>query len=830
MVHRIAAWLWVCHCFVCLSGSSSVAWAQPLTAVGDEFQVNVYTTNYQRTPAVAIHGDRSFVVVWESGGQDFSDYGIVGRRFDSAGVPQGGEFVVNSYVNGDQTQPAVASAADGGFLVVWTSFGSNGDDSEGRSVQARRFDSSGTALGLDMQLNTWTTGAQEEPSVAATSDGFLVVWESFGADGNDDGIRGRRLDSAGQVVGDEWQINASTTGRQVRPAVAASDNGYVVVWDSVESVGRGISDGSGIRARRFDTAGVALGDDFVVNTYTAGDQQSAGLAVTDDGRLFVAWERLDGVGSDIYGRRFDAAGTGLGSEFQVNTYTTGTQRAPVVGADGDGNFVVLWESSDSPGTDTSSDSVIGRVVSPAGSFLSDDLQLNTYTTDFQSAPAVAGTDDGRFIVGWSSFETIGRRMETSKGIVDSRSVRAQRFDLTAVEVSVPESTAAASGETVDVPLSLATHGQSVSSLAFSIDLDDTCLGFDPTDLTMDGLPDALAVSVPADFDVTAFYDAVDTDGELDLVIADVPPEATLTDGVLATVTLDVLCAPDPGTTLAASVEFSPDPAVSAGDTAGQAVAGRSKGGAVAIYPGARGDCNGDLGVDAADVGAAGLELFDGDGSTWLDVAGGTFAGQPVGCDANADTAIDAGDTSCMGRLIFGMGCDDALAGARPSVLLPRTLVPVGGAVTAAVDFAAGGRSITSLAFSIDVDTSALGFDPADNDFDGIPDAVRFNVPGTAVEFADWDPADTDGELDILITSTSASPSTVTDGSVVEIDFTALSPGAPVVAGVVFADQPAPSFGEVAGYAVAGDASVGEPLIFTDGFESGGTGNWSAVVE
>ncbi len=67
---------------------------------------------------------------------------------------------------------------------------------------------------------------------------------------------------------------------------------------------------------------------------------------------------------------------------------------------------------------------------------------------------------------------------------------------------------------------------------------------------------------------------------------------------------------------------------------------------------ARGDCNGDGGVNAGDLSALSLEIFDGDGVLAVDVPGGTFAGQPTGCDSNGDNLVTAGDVSCTVLLIF----------------------------------------------------------------------------------------------------------------------------------------------------------------------------------
>jgi hypothetical protein len=65
---------------------------------GDEFQINSYTNGIQVLPSVAVTGTNQFVVVWESNGQDGSNLGVFGRRYDR-GIA-GGEFQINSYTTG----------------------------------------------------------------------------------------------------------------------------------------------------------------------------------------------------------------------------------------------------------------------------------------------------------------------------------------------------------------------------------------------------------------------------------------------------------------------------------------------------------------------------------------------------------------------------------------------------------------------------------------------------------------------------------------------------------------------------------------------------------
>lgn len=73
---------------------------------------------------------------------------------------------------------------------------------------------------------------------------------------------------------------------------------------------------------------------------------------------------------------------------------------------------------------------------------------------------------------------------------------------------------------------------------------------------------------------------------------------------------------------------------------------------VGAYEGIRGDCNADILVDAGDISALTLEIFDGDGNTAANVPNSTFAGDSVGCNPNKDSTVDAGDLSCTTLLIF----------------------------------------------------------------------------------------------------------------------------------------------------------------------------------
>jgi deazaflavin-dependent oxidoreductase (nitroreductase family) len=356
-------------------GAASDAAAQPIP-LGPQFQVNTYTTASQWSPSVAADAEGGFVVVWQSDGSsggDADDWSIQGQRYDSAGSAAGSQFQVNAYVTGSQRNPCVAADADGDFVVVWQSYGSPGGDASAYSIQGQRYDSAGSAVGSQFQVNTYTDYFQVTPSVAAEADGdFAVVWASYGWGGDTSGysIQGQRYDGAGSAVGGQFQVNTYSGASQLYPSVAAdADGDFVVVWQSIGSLGDDTNDWS-IQGQRYDSAGSAVGGQFQVNGYTTNAQARPSVAANADGDLAVVWYSNGSSGGDtsgysIQGQRYDSAGSAVGGQFQVNTYTPSLQLAPSVAAQAAGDFVVVWQSNGSPGGDTSNTSIQGQRYTPA---------------------------------------------------------------------------------------------------------------------------------------------------------------------------------------------------------------------------------------------------------------------------------------------------------------------------------------------------------------------------------------------------------------------------------------------------------------------------------
>ncbi|MBP1621310.1 MAG: hypothetical protein H6Q02_2077 [Acidobacteria bacterium] len=385
---------------------------------GSEFQVNTYTSGLQRYPSVASDARGNFVVVWTSEGSAGSDQDYLSihlQRFSAAGSRLGGELQVNSYTSGSQYDSVAASDAVGDFVVVWTSDGSNGPDDDGFSIQAERIDADGAPLTDQFQVNAYTTSWQGVSAVASNRrGGFVVAWSSLGSRGTDDymSIQARRLSGIGAPAGGQFQVNGHTPGVQKMPAVSCDGSGRcVIAWASDGSNGTD-DDGFSIQAQRIDTDGTPLGDQFEVNTYTTGLQYWPAVASSATGDFVVVWESEGSSGTDlsrysIQAQRFSAAGARLGSQFQVNTYTTGDQLRPRVCSDSGGGFVVVWTSYGSSGSDDDLTSVQARRYDASGVPLGDQIQVNSHTTEDQFEPTVASDALGGFVVTWTNVGATG---------------------------------------------------------------------------------------------------------------------------------------------------------------------------------------------------------------------------------------------------------------------------------------------------------------------------------------------------------------------------------------------------------------------------------------
>ncbi|MFC1654762.1 DUF4215 domain-containing protein [Myxococcota bacterium] len=271
--------------------------------VGGEFRVNTEVFSTQSSPSVAITPDGAIVVVWESTEQDGSWYGVYGQRYYSNGTPAGSEFQVNTHTDSAQKSPSIAMCETGSFIVVWES---DGQDGSSYGVFGQIYDSSGNAVGSEFQVNTYTDEEQASPSVATDAGcNFIVAWDSHDVSGLHSGIYGQRFNSSGSTVGTEFQINENSECRTFSPRVAMdSDGNFSLSWicESLDDQTRGIY------GRRYLADGSSIGHEFKINSYTPVLFGVPSLAMNSLGKSVVTWDCGAPEVMDVYAQRYNEQG------------------------------------------------------------------------------------------------------------------------------------------------------------------------------------------------------------------------------------------------------------------------------------------------------------------------------------------------------------------------------------------------------------------------------------------------------------------------------------------------------------------------------------------
>ena len=112
---------------------------------------------------------------------------------------------------------------------------------------------------------------------------------------------------------------------------------------------------------------------------------------------------------------------GSGGEFQVNSYTTTAECSGSVATDADGDFVVVWDSFGSFGTDTSLQHPGPALTPRMDRRRALQFQVNTYTTGDQST----SRRGGRSLTGTSSWP--GRAGLVRAGHERHYSIQGQRY-------------------------------------------------------------------------------------------------------------------------------------------------------------------------------------------------------------------------------------------------------------------------------------------------------------------------------------------------------------------------------------------------------------------
>ncbi|MDH7501478.1 MAG: fibronectin type III domain-containing protein [Verrucomicrobiota bacterium] len=196
--------------------------------------------------------------------------------------------------------------------------------------------------------------------------------------------------------GTEFPVTRRMVGDQTNPQISLSaDSGYAVWQDN------GIDgDGLGVGAIALNSYLSPISTKLVrVNQNTVGDQENPAVQMLANGGAIFVWQGGKPGEQDIYARVISAGGTFVTDDILVNTFTTGQQGTPAIARLKDGSVAVVWVSYDQDG---SMQGVFSQRLSSAGQKLGAETQVNQFNVYNQRSPAVAALEDGGYVVVWIS--------------------------------------------------------------------------------------------------------------------------------------------------------------------------------------------------------------------------------------------------------------------------------------------------------------------------------------------------------------------------------------------------------------------------------------------
>ncbi|MFH2006468.1 MAG: hypothetical protein ABI333_07780 [bacterium] len=206
------------------------------TCTWQEYNPDTAGTGNAIRPSVAMNRAGQYVVVWQaSGGTGAEGQDIYAAVFGASGSLLMPAFRVNEITTVDQEYPSVAIAGDGRFVVTWHTTDPYGGHDDLDNVSMRAFLANGLPATPELQVNTYTTGRQNFPSVGVNEPGDLVIaWSSDGQDGDLTGVYAALGSVDGQLLAAEpFQVNTEIINLQEKPNVGVADDGrFVITWES----------------------------------------------------------------------------------------------------------------------------------------------------------------------------------------------------------------------------------------------------------------------------------------------------------------------------------------------------------------------------------------------------------------------------------------------------------------------------------------------------------------------------------------------------------------------------------------------------------------------
>ena len=306
------------------------------------FSARTYSYGWKvKAASISPLSNGGFVFTWQNVGSSSSGSSyILYKVFDQAQNPTTSDSVANyGKSNLDSFNPSVVPSNNGGFIITWQSYGLFYSTST-FDITSKSFNQDGFSISSGSVFGTNAISMiQSNPSTEKLSnDNYVLTWY----DQSSFGIYAKVYNSNFNVIKSDFKVNTDASSTELTyPLALALNNQFVITWESKEQDGSDF----GVFGQLYSNSGSKIGTEFQVNTETSGFQGNHNSAPLNQDTFCVVWESKVSQPTyhvELNGQLFSNNANKIGPEFRINSYNSNSRGYPSVAALGDKSFIVSW--------------------------------------------------------------------------------------------------------------------------------------------------------------------------------------------------------------------------------------------------------------------------------------------------------------------------------------------------------------------------------------------------------------------------------------------------------------------------------------------------------
>lgn len=341
---------------------------------------------FNYAPTAAFLDSGSFIIVWPSNGKS-----IYAQKFNSKGQRIGSNLIINNYSqwNYNCNSPSIASDSNGNFMVVWL------DEYLRGKIFSNDLKPKTEEINISNEYFITSFSSTSRPIASSENGQFVIVWSGRNTKDKTSNIFLQSYDNEGKEISENILVSQmSDSTVNYFPSISKlKNNNFVIAWESWKYEFR--ADYSYITAQRYSIDDGLIGNNIFVNERDSNRSSNfSSVCSLNDDDFLVSWRN----GSLLSARRFDSNGVALSNDFYIKLDSKiAYPYWPSVSSDTSGNYVFVWEDMRF-GTKDIFIQKYDKFNNPYGSNIkaTDDGE-----SSFETDPAIIADEKKNYLVAWN---------------------------------------------------------------------------------------------------------------------------------------------------------------------------------------------------------------------------------------------------------------------------------------------------------------------------------------------------------------------------------------------------------------------------------------------